>query len=395
MIYIHVPFCASHCTYCAFYSEFLRRNCAGGSDALCAYVDALCREIAHEALKYGHDTDGPNTLYFGGGTPSLLGLEHVKRILEALREAALVPERLEEFTFEVNPEDIVEKGIEYARGLRELGVNRISMGVQSFDDELLRRMGRRHRNAQSLLSYGILREAGFDNVSIDLIFGFERDFDAEAFRRGLSDFADNAASLGAGYRLPEHISCYQLSVEEDSGLEKMLDKGLWDLPEDDACAERYETICGLLSELGYEHYEISNWAQPRCRALHNSGYWRHVPYLGFGPGAHSLLNGSQMIRRWNNPDLKGYISAAADGDFDNVRGQETLTEEQIQQERIFLGLRTAEGISEHLAGGCWTLPSKEAVENLLGRGDLQKADGMLRMPENKWFISDNIIQNLI
>jgi len=444
VIYIHVPFCASHCTYCAFYSELLHRRCAGGSDALCTggsdvlseYVEALCREIEHEAAQWtfasngGHPTQGPHnsqtllngspqthspqTLYFGGGTPSLLSLEHVERILGALSAAGLPLCGLEEFTFEVNPEDIVEKGLEYARGLRELGVSRISMGVQSFNDEVLRRMGRRHRNAQSVKAFSLLREAGFDNISIDLIFGFEKEFIPEVLRRGLLELSgcsgdkggSGATSEGASIgmcKLPEHISCYQLGVEQGSGLEKMLDKGLWTLPEDDQCAERYAAICAMLQSLGYEHYEISNWAKPGRRSRHNSGYWRHAPYLGLGPGAHSLFVGEKMTRRWNNPDLKAYLASAAvsvpsanpaapsinsGGSFSKVRGEETLTPGQIREEEIFLGLRTSEGISEELI-------SASVVQKHVAVGDLVRGNVRLRIPEDKWFISDNIIENLI
>lgn len=374
MIYIHVPFCASHCTYCAFYSELLRPGCAEGSDA--RYVDALCREIeAESAFPCG----GTETLYFGGGTPSLLSVAQVERILEALRDSGLVSTP-EEITFEVNPEDIVRKGPEYADGLRKAGINRISMGVQSFDDVILCRMGRRHRNAQSAEAYRILRGSGFDNISIDLIFGFAQELDMEKLRSDFLDFC--------GASLPQHVSFYQLAVEEGSGLEKMLDRGLWSLPDDNACSEYYADICSFMSSFGYEHYEISNWAMPSRRSRHNSGYWKHVPYLGLGPGAHSFSMGEKPVRRWNNPDLSAYLAAAQAGDFTPVRGQETLSPEQIRGESIFLGLRTSDGIPPELLGA-----DKLSHE----RGDIVLCPdtGRMRIPEDKWFVSDNIIRNLI
>ncbi|MCQ2166345.1 MAG: coproporphyrinogen III oxidase family protein [Bacteroidales bacterium] len=402
-VYVHIPFCRTHCTYCGFYSELLRD--ARGSEC---FVDALCREIestpaavrgtgGQEGLlppwRQGdcrRQLGGPprkrwegslpdplcrglesklNTLYFGGGTPSLLTLEQMERILFCLGGGPW-----DEFTVEVNPDDIAAKGPEYALGLRRLGVSRISMGIQSFDDAVLKRMGRRHDSAQAKAAYEILRQAGFDNISVDFIFGFQAGMDAEALGCGLD-------SLHGG--LPEHISCYQLSIEEGSGLGKMVEKGLYAMPEDSECERQYLSLCDVLRCRGYEHYEISNWAQPGRRSRHNSSYWNHSPYIGYGPGAHSLfVDGGRFVRRWNNPDLRSYLDAAGSGVFDTVRGEETLTPEQIREERIMLGLRTEEGIPSSLVGDNSVLVASPVPGNV-------------RIPENRWFISDSIICNLI
>ena len=347
MIYIHIPFCKTHCLYCGFYSELLRDT--QGSEA---FVNALLGEIECERVcSFANDT-----LYVGGGTPSVLTVSQLQRIVEALGKG--ITPSFDEFTLEVNPDDIVRGGIAYADQLRKLGVNRISMGVQSFEDAVLRQMGRRHRSADVATAMEILRDSGFDNVSIDLIFGFVPKID-------IALISERLVGLH-----PEHVSCYQLSVEEGSPLEKMMERDLFQMPSDEQCAGQYEDLCSLLHTLGYEHYEISNWALPSRRARHNGGYWNHTPYLGLGPGAHSLFvsstpEGAVYLRRWNNPDLAAYIRAAAAGDFSSVRGCEQLTDEQIRDERIMLGLRTVEGI-----------------------------DGE-SIPEDKWFIADSLITDMI
>lgn len=347
MIYIHIPFCRSHCTYCGFYSILLH-NPAAGCSLQQRYVDALVNEIKGEKetiLKLGEAPGYLNTLYIGGGTPSMLAEDDLKRILQVL------PGGYEEFTMEVNPDDITP---EYAAMMRRLGVNRVSMGVQSFDDKVLHRMGRRHNAAGAIKAFEDLRQAGFDNISIDLIFGFTEDLPLDDIRQKLSVMR------------PEHISCYQLSVEEGSGLEKMISRGLVTLPDDESCSRQYYALCDLLRSLGYEHYEISNWALPGHRSRHNSGYWSHIPYLGFGPAAHSLLPG--FVRRWNNPELEEYIKVFSEEDseknIDSVRGSEVLCPQEIREEKIMLGLRTLRGCPEY---------------------------GIEALPESQWFISDAII----
>lgn len=362
-IYIHIPFCRTHCTYCGFYSELLRTP--QGSES---FVSALCSEIA-EASPVAFRSEAEMTLYFGGGTPSLLSLEQISRIVKTIGI-----QDFSEFTMEVNPDDIVKNGMEYTEGLKKLGVNRISMGVQSFDDAVLKRMGRRHNAAEAVTAYGILREAGFENISLDFIFGFVPGMSARDLGKALE-------SLPGG--IPEHLSCYQLSIEEGSGLEKMVQRGIYVMPSDEECERQYYDLCAVLRDMGYEHYEISSWARPGRRSRHNSSYWDHTPYIGFGPGAHSLfVSGGNYVRRWNNPDLSAYIEAAGKADFSTVRGSETLTEEQIEEERIMLGLRTSDGIpSGMLKNTDILVPSA--------------IDDYIRIPEGKWFVSDSIITNMI
>ena len=290
MIYVHVPFCRSFCTYCGFYSEAAPK-CRRSEDILRQeirfeeYVSALEAEIRtrQNDIRRVFASSGVNTLYIGGGTPSVLPLPLFGRLIAALKGIGH-PCGFEEFTVEVNPEDIVEKGPEYVRGLVALGVNRVSMGVQSFDDGILKWMNRRHSADQAVQAYRMLEEAGVDNISIDLIFGLSQ-MDDDLWRETLS----KALSISASGRPPKHISAYQLSVEEDSMLEKLIAKGKWSEASDEVCERQYAILCETLAAAGYNHYEISNYAQPGFEAVHNSAYWSHRPYVGLGPGAHSYL----------------------------------------------------------------------------------------------------------
>ena len=284
----------------------------------------------------------------------------------------------EEFTFEMNPEDIVEKGEEYVRGLVELGVNRISMGIQSFNDDILRWMNRRHDSAGAEEAFRILRRCGVSNISIDLIFGLP-----QLTESIWADTVEKALALA-----PEHISAYQLSVEEGSALERMISRGIFTEAADEQCRWQYDYLCSRLSEAGYRHYEISNFALPGREAIHNSAYWRRVPYVGLGPGAHSLSAGS--VRSWNSRDLPRRLQ---DGSLTTYyREEEHLTPEDIRVERIMLPLRTDMGLPE---SELRALAGDESVDRLLSEGALIRGEGSLRIPEDHFFISDDIIRELI
>ena len=282
MIYVHVPFCRSFCTYCGFYSE---RACPTE-----AWADEVCREAEarRDEIKAASAVD---TLYFGGGTPSVLPPSFFGRIADACGGRSYC-----EWTVEVNPDDITPS---YAAELRALGVNRVSMGVQSLDDGILRWMNRRHSADGARSAFRMLREAGFDNISVDVIFGVA----------GMT-----AAVLESTVRellewRPEHISAYQLSIEEGSALDRMVREGRYAELPDEACEAQYRLICQLLAAAGYEHYEISNWALPGRRAVHNSAYWTRSPYVGLGGGAHSLRFLGPMAdqkRSWNTEAVSGW-----------------------------------------------------------------------------------------
>ena len=510
------------------------------------YADEICREI-RERQEEIRATLGLNTLYIGGGTPSVLPLPVLRRIVEALSEVTGVPvgpaaavcaegaggrercraaadgrergraaadgrercrasadgcercraaadgrkrdqaaadERYEEFTIEVNPEDIVERGPEFVRGLLELGVTRISMGVQSLDDGILRWMNRRHDAARARQAWQILREGAKTfpppqiygrrehspvcSLSVDLIIGVP----------GMTNeiLSETLKELVA-WR-PDHISAYQLSIEEGSTLADLIASGkVSELPEEQ-CQAQYEMVCRALASAGYEHYEISNWALPGQRSIHNSAYWTRRPYVGLGPGAHSLEGGTvsscpggagedslkggigrpdrsgpgedsleggigcpdrsgpgedspeggMQRRSWNSKELSGW-----------TREGEVLSPEEIREERIMLGLRTADGVEpELLAKGAEGASVQQlgagaegGSEELLGAGaqgaeeiggktganeakgareigfktggkkggqlpdGLEWNGGRIRISEGDWFIADDIIANLI
>ena len=381
MIYVHVPFCRSFCTYCDFYSE-VAAKCRKAEDIRRQeeLFGRFAEALVSEAAARGHElTDDVNTLYIGGGTPSVLPLSVYESLLSALR-ASGHGGPYDEFTVEVNPEDIVEKGEAYVEGLLKLGVNRISMGVQSFDDGILRFMNRRHDAATARKAYSVLENAGAGNISIDLIFGLPQLTDyqwSETLKRAL-----DISSRGIP---PRHISSYQLSVEPGSMLAKMVEKGRWSEASDELCERQYGLLCEILRQAGYDHYEISNFAMPGYEAVHNSAYWNHVPYVGLGPGAHSFL---KPLRQWNRPELHAYIN-----DPLSVQEHETLDEEQLVLERIMLSLRTSKGIPEsYLKEHC----DPHALERAFSTGDLVlNPDGNARIPESRFFISDSIISEIV
>ena len=340
------------------------------------FADALVREIR---LRADEITDEVNTLYIGGGTPSVLPLYVYERVLEALKETGHGGP-YEEFTVEVNPEDIVDKGADYVEGLLKLGVNRISMGVQSFDDGILKFMNRRHDAMTARKAYAVLEEAGVRNISIDLIFGLSQLSD-----RQWQETLDNALSISPSGNLPQHISSYQLSVEPGSMLAKLVERGKWSEASEELCERQYGMLCEALRKAGYCHYEISNFALPGFEAKHNSAYWKHIPYVGLGPGAHSFVADS---RSWNEPDLQKYIDSPL-----SVRDGETLTQDQMVLERIMLALRTSDGIDEdYLREHC----SQQELERAFIAGNLMKTEnGCVRIPEDRFFISDSIITDII
>ena len=438
MIYVHIPFCRSFCTYCDFYSEVASR-CRKAEDALKqeALFGEFAEAVSAEAVARGSEIgDEVNTLYIGGGTPSVLPLSAFRRIVGTLAslgqgapvafdgmnpclcaagsvfhdgggqslpfEPGVHGRPFDEFTVEVNPEDIVEKGHAYIEGLLELGVNRVSMGVQSFDDSVLHFMNRRHSAAEAVRAYAILEEAGVRNISIDLIFGLPQ-LSMARWRETL----DKALSISSRGVLPQHISSYQLSVESGSMLARLVEKGRWSEASEEVCQQQYAELCSVLASAGYNHYEISNFAQPGYEARHNSAYWSHIPYVGLGPGAHSFIPVRSEVsssccgdaplppspchrepsappschcersaaipttpcqgdspaspschcearraaaipleatRTWNRPDLQAYLAAHRHGDFSPVREGETLTPDQLILEHMMLGLRTSAGL---------------------------------------------------
>ena len=385
MVYLHVPFCRSFCTYCGFYSETCSKS--RQSELFNEYADAVLTEA--EERKEEIRSNPLRTLYIGGGTPSVLPPDVLRRVIQGIRRVQ-GDTPLREFTIEVNPEDIVEKGDEYLARLLDLGVTRISMGIQSFDDGILRWMNRRHDSARARKAYSMIRRAAERagqeiEVSIDLIFGVPG-LDLQTWERTVSA----ALSLGKdeGFKAPDHISAYQLSIEEGSALEEKIARGECTEASDEDCYRQYRTLCRKLREGGYNHYEISNFAIPGKEAVHNSAYWNRTPYVGLGPGAHSLTirDDGQQVRSWNTQVLPARGKTYS-------REMEVLSDEDIRVERIMLGLRTSAGLP---ADELSLLAGKDALEKQVAAGCLAIGpDGMARIPEERFFVSDEIIGSLV
>lgn len=327
-VYIHIPFCRQKCFYCDFPSVAGRERYESG------YIDALCREITVQGALYRGKWGTPATIYMGGGTPSVLPFQLMETLLKTLQEVFALPaasgERQKkpvEFTVECNPGTI---DLAYLTLLHDLGVNRLSFGVQTFDDALLKRIGRIHTGAQAREAMELARAAGFRNVSMDLIYGLP----GETQEMLVHDL-ETMVSLQ-----PEHISIYGLQLEEGTAFARMQEMGKLSLPDDDMVEAMYDAMTSFLPQHGYARYEISNFAKPGFESRHNLSYWQDVPYLGIGAAAHSYLEGQ---RYENVREIPAYIEGIRSGS--GVRRQEEAMAREIAMEEFaFLALRTARGI---------------------------------------------------
>ncbi len=372
-IYVHIPFCASRCIYCDFFST-LRLEEAGAR-----YVEAVIAEarLRREELR----GEQVKTLYMGGGTPSQLPLSLFSRLVEGLREVFGL-EMVEEFTVEANPDDVTR---EWCEGMVSLGVNRVSMGVQSFEDDILLHIGRRHTARQVVEALERLRSAGINNISIDLIFGLPGqtvDSWTESVKQALS-------------LRPQHISAYGLTYEEGTRLWSQREHGkVVEVPEEQ-CLEMYRILVELLQGTGYEHYEISNFALPGYRSRHNSSYWNNTPYLGLGAAAHSY-NGT--VRRYNPADLNAYIDKLLSGQV--AYQEEELTLWERYDERVMLGLRTSEGVDavklrQDFGDEAWHHFMKEAQPHIDAGNLVKKSDARYVLTRDGIMLSDTIIRDLM
>lgn len=350
-IYIHIPFCVRKCRYCDFYSV---------ADASLhePFVMALIKEI-EGAVPF---PEPPDTVYFGGGTPSLLDPKAISTVLDAARRKFSLPDHAE-VTLEANPGTVT---LDKLRAYRDAGINRLNIGVQSFNDRVLSFLGRCHSGREARQAILWAREAGFKNIGLDLISGVPD--------QALQDWWE---TLGAGLAFhPEHFSCYMLTYEPGTPLDRLRASGSIEPVDEDSAAAFFDTTLGVLSDAGYEHYEISNFARHRdLRSRHNQKYWDHTPYIGFGPAAHSF-SGKQ--RRWNISDVSTYIKRMEEG-RSTVDETETLTAEQFMVETIYLGLRTGDGIDlarfEKNFGTSFQNRFSSLIKLLLEEDFLTMADG--------------------
>ena len=320
-LYLHVPFCVRRCSYCDFSIAVRKRIPAG------EYVNAVLQEF----VRRGEQEGSLETLYLGGGTPSLLPPEAMQTLLNELALRFRIPHsafRTMEVTLEANPEDVSAASV---RTWRAAGVNRVSLGAQSFDDRVLQWMHRSHDAARIGAAVQALRGAGIDNISLDLIFALP-----EELHRDWERDLDMAISL-----LPSHLSLYGLTVEPRTPLDRWISRGATKLPADDRYADEYLYAHRRLTANGYHFYEVSNASLNGFISRHNSAYWSARPYLGLGPAAHSF---DGRVRRWNVSAWEAYRRAISEG-RSPIESEEVLTGEQRELEGLYLALRTAEGVS--------------------------------------------------
>lgn len=368
-LYIHIPFCKSRCIYCDFFSTV-------NSGMQYRYVNSLCREYEmrrHEILPQGASWD---TIYIGGGTPSTLPIEHLRKLFTTIaKDMAQAPR---EVTIECNPDDITAQ---YANELALLPINRVSMGAQTFDDNRLAFLHRRHSSAQIAQAVENLKRAGFSNISIDLMYGFP-DETVDDFKRDI----DKALLLDV-----PHISAYCLMYEEGTLLYRMLEQNkIMETPEETE-RKMYEALIDTMRHSGYEHYEISNFARDGYRSQHNSSYWNLTPYLGIGAAAHSF--DGRATRSSNPPHLIIYIEALERGELPAVR--ELLSPAESYNDYTMLRLRTAEGIDldemEVRFGHEMRTKTEHTARQFLSSGLLTHDGNRLRLTCQGVFVSNMVM----
>jgi len=370
-LYVHIPFCLAKCPYCDFFSL------PGREEVPRDYVELLLSELRLHAPSWSGPFD---TLFFGGGTPSLLTPAQLERLLRCVRETYGLTENAE-ITLEANPGTVTPASLD---GYRQAGINRLSFGVQSFDDRFLEALGRRHTANEALTAFRNARSAGFSNLSVDLIFGLpgqnqtdlDRDLDA------LLELA------------PEHVSTYGLTLEEGTPLHRQHQRQPLPLPDDELSAAFYLHIDRRLSTAGYQHYEISNYARPGYACRHNLATWDRQPYLGIGAGAHSFRDIGWGERLAAPADLAGYADALHHA-RDPAERLERFDREAAMSETLYLGLRTAAGVAEDAFAARFGVTLGEvfgAARRHCGER-LQTDAGRWRLDLEGWLLYDHLIQH--
>ncbi len=364
-IYVHIPFCASRCIYCGFYSS------TGQLGLQDEYVEALLKELDIRKDYLGNTP--VETIYIGGGTPSLLSAENIRRLGDRLGGMG----EIKEFTMECNPDDITPA---LCDTMVSAGVNRVSMGVQTFSDVRLKFLHRRHTPGHIAPAISLLRKAGISNISIDLMFGFPNESITE-----WSQDIDKAIDLDV-----PHISAYSLMYEEGTPLFNMLQKGTIAENGEEQCAAMYDLLIDKLSKASYEHYEISNFAKAGFHSLHNSNYWNGTKYIGLGAAAHSY---DKKTRQWNVSDIKKYISSIMSGKV--PMETEDIDARTRYNDMITTALRTRKGINlADLSAQEHTYILRNARKSI-GNGLLKITDNRLKLTRQGLFVSDEVMSDLI
>lgn len=370
-LYLHIPFCRQRCVYCDFYSTTLESECD-------RYVELLCHEMSNrrDYLK-GERLD---TIYLGGGTPSLLKERHLEQLACTWRDTFRIASDTE-ITLEANPDDLFP---EYVQMLRRYSFNRISLGVQTFQDKTLKLLNRRHSSFQVIKAVEACREAGFGNISVDLIYGLPGE--------NLAQWKSNIEQILA--LRPEHLSTYLLTYEEGTRLHAMRDKGQVVEMDEEEAFQCYSLGVESVKEAGYDHYEISNFALPGFYSRHNSSYWRGIPYLGCGPSAHSY-NGTS--RQWNTSDLRSYMEGMERKK--TVYEREELDLYGRYNDYIVTRLRTKWGVSllelTSLFGKDLADYALRNAASWLSEGKLIRQGEILRLNGEGVFVSDAVMSDLL
>ncbi len=365
-IYIHIPFCFKRCDYCDFYKT---TNISLKNE----FLNFLEKEIIknREFIR----NEEVETIYFGGGTPSVLKAKEVKKILDLIISEIKNIDILTEITFELNPDD---GSLEYLNELRKTGVNRLSVGIQSFDDRLLKLLNRRHDIGQAKDVVINARKAGFENISIDLMYGLPT-MDMETWEHTINEAINMKV---------EHISAYHLTYEQGTVFNKKLKSGIFsEIPEGES-VEQFKMLIEKLKNAGYEHYEVSNFSLPGRRSMHNSSYWNGKKYIGLGPSAHSYTG---TKRYWNVSDIKRYLK----GEF--IDKEEILSKADRYNEMVMLKLRTVEGISEeelNRVSDPYRSYFLSSIKKHILSGNVNYSKGWYFITTKGIFISDYIISEL-
>lgn len=369
-LYVHIPFCASRCIYCGFYSTLLPQLQP-------KYVDALVEEMKLRKDYLLSDDETGNdvgTIYIGGGTPSQLKSELFRRLMQHIY--MMYGNKAKEVTIEVNPDDVT---LDYARFLVDNGVNRVSMGVQTFNDDMLRFLRRRHSSEQVKVAVRALRKAGINNISIDLMYGLPN----ETLMDWKKDLIQ-ALSFGV-----EHISAYSLMYEKGTAL-YILRENNKVFEDEELNLKMYEELVERLVKAGYDHYEISNFAHPGRKAIHNSGYWNDTPYIGLGAAAHSY-NG--VSRQWNVADIKKYIAAISHGEV--PAEIEKIDDATHYNDLITTALRTSSGLELSMVQPKFKEYLYQNAQKYIDNGKLELADDCIRITKAGIFVSDMIMSDLV
>lgn len=372
-VYIHIPFCQSRCIYCGFYSTTK-------SSLKDRYANAIIREmqLRQTELSALGSTDDPctlDTIYIGGGTPSTLPHESIERIIATTN--SLFNGEPRETTIEMNPDDVCQ---EYVMAVKAAGVNRISMGIQTFNNERLRFIRRRHTSEQAKRAVETIRKAGIGNISIDLMFGFPNET--------LDDWKADITEAIAMH--PSHISAYSLMYEEGTPLFNKLQQGEISQVDEETSLAMYSTLIDSLAENGYEHYEISNFALPGFRSLHNSSYWHDTPYLGFGASAHSYDN---KTRSWNVADLDAYIQAIEHEE--RPYEAEDIDTDTHYNDLVTTALRTCDGLNLEDITPPYRKFALASAKESISNGLLALRNNHLILTKKGLFVSDMVMSDLI